>query len=230
MRMNHTNGGVFSWVGNAVLSMVCLLALTSSGYAAVFMSATNETINAGQTGTVTVTWTSTQAINYLQTEFILTAVTGPSAGLSFTNPPALPTWTGNYVFAGDSFQEDFYNTSTNPPNPASVSQTHWSNDTYNYTDMTSSGNDYAQDGTRFWLVLSLTAASGVSGTYQLTFGSSEYDYVGSAGPTNLTGADLSGGLITITNNGGGAVPEPATGLVVAGLLATGVMSRFRRKA
>lgn len=231
MRTNHASGGVSSWIGNAALSMVCLLASTSSGYSAAIMSATNETINPGQTGTVTVTWTSTQAINNLQTEFILTAVTGPSAGLSFTNPPALPTWTGNYVFASDSSQEDFYNTTSNAPNPASVSQTNWSNDTYNYTDMTSSGNDYAQDGTRYWLVLSLTAASGVSGTYQLTFGDSEFDYVGSAGATTLLSSDLSGGLITINGGGGGgAIPEPASGLVVAGLLAAGGLSRVRRKA
>jgi hypothetical protein len=209
--------------------MVCLLATTSSGYAAVFMSATNETINAGQTGTVTVTWTSTLAINYLQTEFILTAVTGPSAGLSFTSPPALPTWTGNYVFAGDSSQENFYNTTINAPNPASVLTTNWVDDTYNYNDATWSGNDFTQDGTRFWLVLNLTAAAGVSGTYQLTFGSSEFDYVGSGGAIALT--SLSGGLITINGGGGGgAVPEPASGLVLAGLLAAGGLSRVRRKA
>lgn len=229
MRTNHASGGVSSWIGNAALSMVCLLASTSSGYSAAIMSATNETINAGQTGTVTVTWTSTQAINYLQTEFILTAVTGPNAGLSFTSPPLLPTWNGNYVFAGVSLQEDFYNTSTNPPNPASVSQTNWANDTLIYNDATLSGNDFAQDGTRYWLVLDLTAAAGVSGTYQLTFGDSEFDYVGSAGATTLLSSDLSGGLITI-NSGVGAVPEPASGLVLAGLLAAGGLSRVRRKA
>jgi len=229
MRTNHASGGVTSWIGNAVLSMVCLLASTTSGYSAVIMSATNETINAGQTGTVTVSWTSTQAINYLQTEFILTAVTGPNAGLSFTNPPALPTWNGNYVFAGDSLAEVFYTTTINATNPASVSTTAWTDDTYNYTDMTSSGNDFAQDGTRYWLVLNLTAAAGVSGTYQLTFGSSEYDYSGSAGATALLNSDLSGGLITI-NGGVGAVPEPASGLVLAGLLAAGGLSRVRRKA
>jgi hypothetical protein len=231
MRTNHASGGVSSWIGNAALSMVCLLASTSSGYSAVFMSATNETINAGQTGSVTVTWTSTQAINYLQTEFILTAVTGPNAGLSFTSPPALPTWTGNYVFAGVSFAENFYTTTINATNPASVSTTNWVDDTYNYNDATLSGNDFAQDGTRYWLVLNLTAAAGVSGTYQLTFGSSEYDYSGSAGPTALLSSNLSGGLITINGGGGGgAIPEPASGLVLAGLLAAGGLSRVRRKA
>jgi hypothetical protein len=228
MRVNHTHGGVFSWIGSALLSMVCLLATTYSGYSAVFMSATNTTINAGQTGSVTVTWTSTQAINYLQTEFILTAVTGPSAGLSFTNPASLPTWTGNYVFAGNSFQENFYNTNSNAPNPASVSTINWTDDTYNYNDSTLNGNNATQDGTRFWLVLNLTAAAGVSGTYQLTFGSSEFDYVGSTGATALT--SLSGGLITINGGGGGAIPEPASGLVLSGLLATGFLRRVRRKA
>jgi hypothetical protein len=228
MRVNHTHGGVFSWIGSALLSMVCLLATTYSGYSAVFMSATNETINAGQTGSVTVTWTSTQAINYLQTEFILTAVTGPSAGLSFTNPASLPTWTGNYVFAGNSFQDNFYNTNSNAPNPASVSTINWTDDTYNYNDSTLNGNDATQDGTRFWLVLNLTAAAGVSGTYQLTFGSSAYDYAATGGvEIGLTNSDLSGGLITI--NGGGAIPEPASGLVLSGLLATGFLRRVRRK-
>lgn len=230
MRTNHASGGVTSWIGNAALSMVCLLASTTSGYSAAIMSATNETINAGQTGTVTVTWTSTQVINYLQTEFILKAVTGPNAGLSFTNPPVLPTWTGSYVFAGDSFQDDFY--TNNATNPASVSTTNWTEDTYNYNDFTLSGNDFAQDGTRYWLVLNLTAASGVSGTYQLTFGSSEYDHSGTSGATALLRSDLSGGLITINGGGGGggAVPEPASGLVLAGLLAAGGLSRVRRKA
>jgi hypothetical protein len=156
----------------------------------------------------------------------LTAVTGPNAGLSFTNPASLPTWTGNYVFAGNSFQDNFYNTNSNAPNPASVSTINWTDDTYNYNDLTFSGNDATQDGTRFWLVLNLTAAAGVSGTYQLTFGSSEFDYVGSTGATALT--SLSGGLITI--NGGGAIPEPASGLVLSGLLATGFLRRVRRKA
>ena len=230
MRMNHANGDGCSWIRSVVLSMVCLLATTSSGYAAVFMSATNETINAGQTGAVTVTWISTQAINYLQTEFILTAVTGPSAGLSFTSPPALPTWTGNYVFAGDSFAENFYTTTINATNPASVSTTNWTDDTYNYNDTTLSRNDFAQDGTRFWLVLNLTAAAGVSGTYRLTFGSSEYDHSGTSGGA-IALTSLSGGLITINGGGGGgAVPEPASGLVLAGLLAAGGLSRVRRKA
>ena len=228
MRMNHNHGGVFSWIGSALLSMVCLLATTSSGYSGVFLSATNTTINAGQTGSVTVTWTSTQAINYLQTEFVLTAVTGPNAGLSFTNPPVLPTWTGNYVFAGDSFQDNFYNTTMNASNPASVSTINWTDDTYNYNDSTLSGNNATQDGTRFWLVLNLTAAAGVSGTYQLTFGSSEFDYAGSTGATALT--SLNGGLITI-NGSGGEIPEPASGLVLAGLLAaTGFLRRVGRKA
>ena len=231
MRTNHASGGVTSWIGNAALSMVCLLASTTSGYSAAIMSATNETINAGQTGTVTVTWTSTQAINYLQTEFILTVVAGPNAGLSFTNPPALPTWNGNYVFAGDSSQDNFYNTIINATNPASVSTTNWTDDTYNYNDTTLSGNDFAQDGTRYWLVLNLTAAAGVSGTYQLTFGSSEYDHSGTSGVA-IALTSLSGGLITINGGGGGggAVPEPASGLVLAGLLAAGGLSRVRRKA
>jgi hypothetical protein len=230
MRVNHANGDGFSWIRSVVLSMVCLLATTSSGYAAVFMSATNETINAGKTGTVTVTWTSTQAINYLQTEFILTAVTGPSAGLSFTSPPVLPTWTGNYVFAGDSFAENFYTTTINASNPASVSMTNWTDDTYNYNDETLSGNNAAQDGTRFWLVLNLTAAAGVSGTYQLTFGSSEFDYVGSTGATALSSSNLSGGLITINGGGGGggggAVPEPCTA-VIGGMMLMGMALRHR---
>ena len=229
MCTNRASGGVYLWIAKATLSIVCLLASTSSGYSGVVvMSATNATINAGQTGTVTLTWTSTQAINYLQTEFILTAVTGPNAGLSFTSPPVLPTWSGNYIFAGDSFQEDFYTTTSNASNPASVSTMNWTDDTYNYNDLTLSGNDFVQDGTRYWLVLNLTAAAGVSGTYQLTIGSSEYDYFGSAGATALLSSALSGGLITI--NTVGAVPEPASGLVVAGLLVAGGLSRRRRKA
>jgi hypothetical protein len=200
--------------------------------AAVMMTATNLTMNAGQSGQITVSWSSTSALSYLSTEFILTPVTGPSAGVSFKATVAVPDWTGNYLFFGDSFAEDFYNDPANAPagNPASVYTTNWSNDSYLYVDSSLSGNDVAQDGTRRWVVLDIESISGISGTFQLSFGSSEYEYSAIAGsPVSLTNAELSGGLITINNagGGGGVVPEPTSCVMFGGLIVAGFLNRRR---
>jgi hypothetical protein len=209
-----------------------LLCVGQQTQAGVVMTATDLTMDAGQPGQITVSWSSTSPLKFLSTEFILTAVTGPSVGVSFKAIVAVPDWTGNYVFAGDSSSQDFYNDPANvpPSNPASVYATIWTNDSYNYADSSLSGNDVAQDGTRRWVVLDLESLSGISGTYQLTFGSSEYDFTASGGTSvPLTNAMLSGGLITINNpgGGGGAVPEPTSCVMFGGLIVAGFLNRRR---
>jgi hypothetical protein len=208
-----------------------LLCVGQQTQAGVVMTATDLTMDAGQSGQITVSWSSTSPLKFLSTEFILTAVTGPSVGVSFKAIVAVPDWTGNYVFAGDSSSQDFYNDPANlpPSNPASVYASIWTNDSYNYADSSLSGNDVAQDGTRRWVVLDLESLSGISGTYQLTFGSSEYDFNASGGSVPLTNAMLSGGLITINNpgGGGGAVPEPTSCVMFGGLIVAGFLNRRR---
>ena len=186
-------------------------------------------ISAGGSGQINIYWETPDlvGINYLQTEFILTPVTGAAGGLSFTGPALPPFSDSNYVFAGNSFQEDYYNDVANAPvsNPATVYQTTWVNDTYNYNDQTLNGANSPQNGTRLWTTLDLSSLAGASGTYQLTIGSSEYDFNGNTnGPIAMVTADLSGGLITV--NAASSVPEPGSVAALSALLALCVGRRW----
>ena len=190
------------------------------------LTAENLTVNVGQNGTLNVTWSSTQALNYLNTQFVLRAVTGSTAGAVFTQtagvPPMPPITDSNYLFAGDSYAAFMGN------NPASVSMDAWANDSYFLTDATNNGGDYAQNGSRLWTTLDVTGVT--AGTYQLRLLSSDYDYsstVGNAIP--LTDSDLSGGLITVNGSSPPAgVPEPTAFLL--GLSALAFAGRKARRA
>lgn len=189
------------------------------------LTAQDVTVNVGGDGTIDVIWSTTQPLNYLSTQFVIRAVTGASAGAIFVAdgssvPPISQITNNNYVFFGDSSATG---------NPASVTQDAWANDSYIMADLTSSGNDYTQNGTRIWTTMKIQGIT--AGTYQIGLVSSEYDTTtnssGSAIP--LTDADLTGGLITVT--GGAAVPEPSTLLIGASILGlVARRSRMRRQA
>lgn len=188
------------------------------------ISAGNLTVAAGSSGTIDVIWSSTQAINYLSTQFVLRAVTGSSGGAIFNvdggGDPAVPPLSDpNYVFSGDSLAF-----STLPSNPASVTTDAWVGDSYIFADGSSSGNDVSQDGNNLWTTLTITGVS--AGTYQLRLLSSEYEFSTSGGPLSLTDADLTGGLITVT--GAAAVPEPSSLLI--GATAFGWFTRKVRRS
>ena len=201
------NVGVGWWI--AILAFFVMGAgCPSVASAAIIMSADNVTIQAGGTGQVTVKWTSTQSLNYLATGFVLEKISGDDQAVSYIvdglgNPAMPPLSATDYLFAGNSFSAGFL-----PTNPASVSQTYYAADTYTMADATSDSLDYAQDGTRVWTVLNLTAGVGTSGVYRLVFQSSEYEYASSGGAIPLDAANLYGGIITIQNSA--AVPEPSS--------------------
>ncbi|MFN5796089.1 MAG: PEP-CTERM sorting domain-containing protein, partial [Planctomyces sp.] len=96
---------------------------------------------------------------------------------------------------------------------------------------TLNGANAPQDGTRLWTILDLSSIAGTSGTYQLTVGSSEYDYSGNTlGPIPILTSDLSGGLITVTSGGGGAaVPEPGSLAVMAAVIGGLSLRALRRR-
>ena len=216
------NVGVGWWI--AILAFFVMGAgCPSVASAGIIMSADNVTIQAGGTGQVTVKWTSTQSLNYLVTGFVLEKVSGDDQAVSdiddgVGNPAMPPVSATDYLFAGNSLAADSL-----PTNPASVSQTNYAADTYTMADATSDFLDYAQDGTRVWTVLNLTAGVGKSGVYRVVFQSSEYDIASSGGTAvGLNATNLDGGTITIQNSA--AVPEPSS--LVMGL--TGCMAMVWR--
>ncbi|MFN5732677.1 MAG: PEP-CTERM sorting domain-containing protein [Planctomyces sp.] len=199
------------------------------------LQAENLSIIAGNSGQIRIFWETPDpvGINYLTTEFILTPVTGAAGGVSFSGPSLPPFSDSTYMYSGNSWQQDYYNNPANAPasNPATVYMTNWSNDTYDYNDYTLNGANAPQDGTRLWTILDLSSIAGTSGTYQLTVGSSEYDYSGNTlGPIPILTSDLSGGLITVTSGGGGAaVPEPGSLAVMAAVIGGLSLRALRRR-
>jgi hypothetical protein len=192
------------------------------------LAAGDLTVAVGSSGTVNVLWSSNQTLSYLNTQFVLRAVTGTTGGAVFTatstpTEPLLfaPINDSNYVFSGDSFAF----TSAPSVNPASVAQDAWAGDSYIFSDTTNSGLDAIQTGSKLWTTFSITGVS--AGTYQLRLLSSEYEYTAIAGAAiALTDSDLTGGLITVT--GGAAVPEPSTLLIGATVI--GWVARNRRRS
>jgi hypothetical protein len=207
---------------------ICLFFSGLRSADAGLLTAGDLTVAAGSSGTVNVVWSSTQSLSYLNTQFVLRAVTGTTSGAVFTatstpTEPLLfaPFNDSNYVFFGDSFAF----VSAPSVNPASVAQDAWAGDSYIFSDTTSSGFDAIQSGSKLWTTFSITGVS--AGTYQLHLLSSEYEYTAIAGtPIALTDSDLTGGLITVT--GGAAVPEPSTLLIGATVI--GWVARNRRRS
>jgi hypothetical protein len=191
---------------------------------AVDLTLDSPTTNAGTTVAINVMWTG-PVLNYLTTEFIITAVPGsPTGEVAFSSPVAMPPLNqSTYVFYNDSFDL----ISSPSSNPASITQTIWANDTYNFSDSTDSGNDVTPgSGTNLWTILNLTITGLASGQYQITLGSSEYtDFATPSGTTGPT-PTMTGGLITIN-----AVPEPGTwALAGIGAIVAAVLSKRSRNA
>lgn len=200
------------------------LGLLGSETQAGLLTAGDLTINVGQTGTLNVTWSSNQTLNYLNTQFVLRAVTGSSGGAIFTvdglgNPAVPPLSDPNYVFAGDSSAFSLL-----PANPATVVQDDWEGDSYIFADGSDSLDDVLQDGNNLWTTLTITGVQ--PGTYQLRLLSSDYDFSTSGGALELIDLDLTGGLITVT--GAAAVPEPSSLLI--GATAFGWFTRKVRRS
>jgi hypothetical protein len=217
----------FSQLAASVFA-VCFLFSGLRSVDAGLLAAGDLTVAVGSSGTVNVVWSSTQSLSYVNTQFVLRAVTGTTGGAVFTatstpTEPLLfaPINDSNYVFSGDSFAY------TNAPsvNPAAVTQDAWAGDSYTFADQTVSGLDAIQTGSKLWTTFSITGVS--AGTYQLRLLDSEYEYTAIAGAAiALTDSDLTGGLITVT--GGAAVPEPSTLLIGATVI--GWVARNRRRS
>jgi hypothetical protein len=204
-----------------ILVVLAIMGLSQRAPAAD-LTLDSPTANAGTTVAINVMWTGSK-LNYLTTEFMITAVSSAPAGeVSFSSPVATPPLSqSDYVFFGDS--SDLTNGPTS--NPASIYLSVWSNDTYGFADLTSSTNDVTPGtGTNLWTILNLTITGAASGQYQITLGNSEYtdsSTIGT-GPTPT----MTGGLITIN-----AVPEPSTwALVAIGATALAALSRRRQRA
>jgi hypothetical protein len=162
-------------------------------------------------------------LNYLTTEFVITALSGAPAGeVAFSSPVATPPLSlPNYVFYNDSL--DLISSPTS--NPASISQSTWANDTYNFSDSTNSTNNVTPgSGTNVWTILNLTITGLASGQYQITLGSSEY--TNSSTPSGTTGPtpSMTGGLITVN---AAPVPEPSTWAMAA--IATAALAALARR-
>jgi hypothetical protein len=218
----------FSQLAASVFA-ICFLFSGLRSVDAGLLAAGDLTVAVGSSGTVNVLWSSNQTLSFLNTQFVLRAVTGTTGGAVFTEDGVTPTEPllfapfndSNYVFFGDSFAY-----TTDPSvNPASVAQDAWAGDSYIFSDTTNSGFDAIQSGSKLWTTFSITGVS--AGTYQLRLLSSEYEYAAIAGtPIALTDSDLTGGLITVT--GGAAVPEPSTLLIGATVI--GWVARNRRRS
>lgn len=208
------------------LAILCTTSLGHWARAVDQLTLDNVNVNPGATVSMNVIWSSTEAIDYLTTMFIITPVASAPAGeVSFSNTainattgtPAMPPLTNaNYVFKG--FSDDYNN--FYPNNPASVSTTNWAYDTYNFADSADPSFDIPQSGIQLWTVLQFDASALASGTYQITLGSSQY--TNSANPSGLT-PTMTGGLITINQ-----VPEPGT-WVLAAMAASVIACATRRR-
>ena len=191
---------------------------------AVDLTLDSPTTTAGSTVAINVLWTG-PVLNFLTTEFFITAVSGATAGeVSFSSPVATPPLgQSDYVFFGDS--SDLINVPTT--NPASISTTNWTNDTYNFSDSTDSTNNVTPgSGTNLWTILNLNITSLAAGQYQITLGSSEYTNSATTGtgPTPT----ITGGLITVN---AAPVPEPSTwALAVLATAALTSLARRRQRA
>ena len=191
---------------------------------AVDLTLDSPTTTAGSTVAINVMWTG-PVLNFLTTEFIITAVSGAPAGeVSFSTPVATPPLgQSTYVFFGDS--SDLINGPS--INPASISTTNWANDTYNFSDSTDSGNNVSPgSGTNLWTILNLNITSLAAGQYQITLGNSEYTNSATTGtgPTPT----ITGGLITVN---AAPVPEPSTwALAVIATAALSSLARRRQRA
>ena len=205
-----------------ILIALAIMGLSQRASAAE-LTLDSPTTNAGTTVAINVMWTGPK-LNYLTTEFIITAISGaPSGEVSFSSPVATPPLgQSDYVFSNDSF--DLINSPTS--NPASIYLSTWTNDTYNFSDSTNSGNDVTPgSGTNLWTILNLTISGAASGQYQISLGSSS-EYTDSttigAGPSPT----ITGGLITIN-----AVPEPGTwALAVIATATLATLARRRQRA
>ena len=187
---------------------------------AVDLTLDSPTTTAGSTVAINVMWTG-PVLNFLTTEFIITALSGATASeVSFSTPVATPPLSqSTYVFFGDS--SDLINGPTS--NPASISQTSWANDTYNFADLTDSGSNVSPgSGTNLWTILNLNITSLAAGQYQITLGNSEYTNSATTGtgPTPT----ITGGLITVN---AAPVPEPSTWALAA--IATAALATLARR-
>ena len=206
-----------------ILIALAIMGLSQRASAAE-LTLDSPTTNAGTTVAINVMWTGPK-LNYLTTEFIITAISGaPSGEVSFSSPVATPPLgQSDYVFSNDSF--DLINSPTS--NPASIYLSTWTNDTYNFSDSTNSGNDVTPgSGTNLWTILNLTISGAASGQYQITLGNSDYTdstTIG-AGPSPT----ITGGLITVN---AAPVPEPSTWALAAIATATlAALARRRQRA
>ena len=202
-----------------ILIVLAIMGLSQRASAAE-LTLDSPTTNAGTTVAINVMWTGPK-LNYLTTEFIITAISGaPSGEVSFSSPVATPPLgQSDYVFSNDSF--DLINSPTS--NPASIYLSTWTNDTYNFSDSTNSGNDVTPgSGTNLWTILNLTISGAASGQYQITLGNSDYTdstTIG-AGPSPT----ITGGLITVN---AAPVPEPSTWALAA--IATAALAALARR-
>ena len=187
---------------------------------AVDLTLDNPTTTAGSTVAINVTWTG-PALNYLTTEFIITALSGAPAGeVSFSSPVATPPLSQpDYVFYNNSY--DLIKLPTS--NPASIYQSSWANDTYNFSDSTDSNNNVTPgSGTNVWTILNLTITGLASGQYQITLGNSEYTDSSTIGTGPAP--SMTGGLITVNV---APVPEPSTWAMAA--IATAALAALARR-
>ena len=222
----------------AILSVLAVLGMSKASQAVdIKLTLEDKTVFAGTTVAVKVSWTSTTPLNFLSTEFILTAVGSATAGeVTFTNTPGTPAAgdpafgapafapinDSTYVFFGNS--SDLINAPTS--NPASVTSTNWNYDTYIFADSTNNGADVSPTSpNNMWTILNLTISNLADGQYQITLGNSDYSNIalGTTGAP-LTSSDIAGGLITVNT---APVPEPST--IAMGAIASGAILILARR-
>lgn len=222
----------------SLLWMTALCAIWLSNpdrlFAGILLTADNATVNAGDEATITVRWTGTDAINFLNTEFVLTIVTGPSAGVSFktdgSGDPSIPPplTDSQYLFYGNSFS------GTLGSNPATLQSSNWTNDTLLMTDTTSDFNDVTPNGNQLWISFTVITSPTASGTYRISLGpNSAYDnstnFVNNNPPFQISDSDFSGGVITV-NSVNSTVPEPSMLVVGCTLFGAFGLRRLRRRS
>lgn len=221
----------------AILSVLAVLGMSKASQAVdIKLTLEDKTVFAGTTVAVKVSWTSTTPLNFLSTEFILTAVGSATAGeVTFTNTPGTPAAgdpafgapafapinDSTYVFFGNS--SDLINAPTS--NPASVTSTNWDYDTYIFADSTNDGADVSPTSpNNMWTILNLTISNLADGQYQITLGSSDYNNIALGTGAPLTSSDIAGGLITVNT---APVPEPST--IAMGAIASGAILILARR-
>ena len=200
--------------GLAPVYLMAMLATPAQGALVISINPTNTTVAAGASGFFDVILTNTTAATPRIAGFSF-ALTASSVNLVFTN---LTTAVPNFIFAGNSFVNDFLGGDLRP-SPGGPPTFPGSDITSNGANVTLAGNSSVGLGRVFFTVSAGAPAGSISVTVDNTAATFLFDALGAVVPR---GASPSG-TVTVT-----ATPEPGSAALFTAAIAGLWLVRKRR--